>query len=119
MTDWFWNTFLPNNLKIEALKNVQDGQNFTDKNSVERKLINSLCYDFAKQFPAEFLVQKSAKKRLFSMLWNQMSNLHPFEQLIVPHKNRQVSLKTACFDIFTSNVTNFLRIRGQKERKST
>ena len=114
MDEWFWKMFFPNNMKIQALKNVDDAQSFTEKNCVERKLINSLCYDFGKEFPSQFLAMKSAKKRLFLLLWNQLPNLHPFEQLVVPHKNRSVSLKAACFDVVSSNIANFKRIRNKK-----
>ena len=86
-----------------------------EKNTVERKLLNSLCYEFGKKFPPHFLAEASSKKRLFYLLWNEMPNLHPFEQLVVPHKNRQVSLKAACFDIVSSNIANFKRLREKKQ----
>lgn len=114
LDDWFWKKFFPNNIKIEALKKVTDGESLLERSSVERKLISSLCYDFGKEFPLDFLVNNSSKKRLFCLLWNEMPNLHPFALMLVPHKNRQVSFKAACYDIVSSTIANFRRLRGVK-----
>ena len=114
MDGWFWNEFFPNNIKIEALKKVDNGDCFLEKNTVERKLISSLCYDFGKEFPHQFLASNSSKKRLFCLLWNELPNLHPYKMMTIPHKNRQVSFKAACYDIVSSTIANFKRLRSKK-----
>ena len=114
---WFWSKFTAEtNAKMAALNRVEDGTAFTEKSSVERKLINSLCYDFSRAFPLDYLeIDPLAKKRFFRLLWDQMPNLRPFEKLSVPHKNRKWrSLKAACFDNVSSNITNFKRLRDRR-----
>ena len=95
---------------------MTDGDNLLEKLSVERKLISSLCYDFGKEFPIDCLVNHASKKRLFDLLWDEMPNLHQFALMLVPHKNRQVSFKAACYDIVSSTIANFRRLRGKKQR---
>ena len=120
MDDWFWKRFVLNNKKIEALKTIASGEKFLDKNSVERKLISSLCYDFGKELPINMLDTKERKKstkRLFCLLWNEMPNLQPFALLSIPHKGREASLKVACYDLVSSAIANIKRLAEKRQIK--
>jgi pyrimidine deaminase RibD-like protein len=47
-TDWVCGEFLINNDKADMVRAIEDPETLVDKQSVERKLLASLTYDFAK-----------------------------------------------------------------------
>ena len=97
--------------KVVALLDVADPRGFQDKSSIERKLLSSCLYDFAKEYCARFSF--IAHKTAFQAFWNRCVNLHPFENQFCPYKSRESTLKALSCAIFTSVV---YAMRPKKKR---
>ena len=79
-----------------------DSRVFRDKFSLERKLLSSCLYDFAKSYLARF--SAVAHKTAFQSFWSFCQNLHPFENQFCAYKNREATLKALACAVFTSVV---------------
>ena len=107
---WFENEFLLGNAKLETVRQLRcdDASVFHDKDSVERRLLSSLCYEYGnglyKRFPFDSTDKSSATKFLktrfrklaHQLFWFQLKNLHHLQDAKVFYGDRQIGLKAIC-----------------------
>jgi predicted ribosome-associated RNA-binding protein Tma20 len=107
LTDWVSNEFLNKVMvqsKAEHIRNIHDFTLLQDKDSIERKLLRNLCYEFGKDFSVKYSKSnidfESNRKTAFQIFWSHFSNLVKFEQIKVPYRTgRQLSLYQFCSEM--------------------
>jgi len=89
VTVWFTKEFCKEETikeRIEMVKSFNDVATLMDKESVERKELLSLFYDYGKRFASKFLYQEEYRDFAFQIFWTQFVNLHPFAEMKTPKR---------------------------------
>ena len=114
LRSWFQNEFLANNKKMEAVRQM-DGCSpaFELKESVERRLLSSVCHDYGTNLTAKFfreLTTDERSKRILrksasDLLWSYFVNLHPHGARKVSIGGQVLSLKAVCSAMVSKAIT--------------
>ena len=124
LRDWFQNEFLSGNMKMEEVRQLFcDASVFDVKDSLERRLLSSLCYEYGnhlfKRFPLDTRDQSYAAKLLktrfrklaHQLFWFHLRNLHPMQEEKVSYGDRQITLKALCCALVTTAFSSTQRYR--------
>jgi len=115
MSVWLSDDFIPGNKKIAALQEITDINCFTSKQSLERKLLSSVCYDLGKQHFWKFYPRIHSVKPLFELFWTNFPNFASFQFDHVPYKPAQnYTFKSMCIDYANKAFTS---VRNRQKKK--
>ena len=121
LSSWFSNEFLPNNKKLEAVRQFSfddsvDGAAVLRVNgSTERRLLASLCYDFGRGIAIRFFLsgiivhdvsKNLLRKAANQLLWSAVENLQPFSDLKLQFGSKTKTLKSGCFNMISMAISN-------------
>ena len=93
-----------------------------NKESVERRLISSLCYDFGSQLAQKFnlegisrgapavvhLAKLHLRKLAYKSFWEHLSNLPPYSNVTIRMCTRELRLKVAICQMISKAITKYL-----------
>jgi len=115
MSVWLSDDFIPGNKKIAALQEITNISCFLSKESVERKLLSSVCYDLGKQHYWKFYPRIQSVKPLFELFWTSFPNFASFQFVYVPYKPAQnYTFKSMCVDYANKAVAS---VRYKQKKK--
>ena len=102
-----------------------DASVFNDKDSVERRLLASVCYEFGATLTARFHLANSSGNRQFKnnirklanrLFWSHLENLHAHSQMKLSFGGRTLSLKTVCLSMVSMAISNKCKWHSEWER---
>ena len=104
---------------MEAVIQLDGGTpGFECKDSVERKLLSSVCHDYGSLLTARFYRElmgddkyrnNNLRKLANNLIWLELTHLHPHAARKVPFCGRLYSLKTVCCSIVSKAITKKLK----------
>ena len=121
LSSWFSNEFLPNNKKLEAVRQFSFDDSIGGvtvlniSESAERRLLASLCYDFGRDVASRFflpgIVIDDVYKNLMRKAGNQLllsalENLQPFPDLELWFGRKTRTLKNGCCYMISTAISH-------------
>ena len=126
---WFDDEFADGNMKLEAVRGLTGNElRFDVTESVERRLLASLCYEYGAHLASRFFLPTSldvisdpvAKKATRQMahrtLWSRLPNLHRYARQKLPFGSSILTLKAACFNMVSLGVSNKCKPVAKKQK---
>ena len=101
--------FLAQNVKVSRLLEIKDvALEMREKESVARRLLGSLVYDFAKNFSSRFAASKVSRQTAFNLFWSRFSNFRVSEASLVHYRGKQCCFGAMCRTMFSSAVSHHI-----------
>ena len=109
--------FIHDNDKLMAVQGLSGASIVeAEKDSFERKLISSLCYDYGMRVAPIFVsdtVDKALETHLrriaYNLLWSKLNNLHGCAREKIKTGKASKTLQAACFWFVSSAIVNWRR----------
>ena len=120
---WFEHDFLRNSPKMSAMRQWSgDASAFIAKDSVERRILASLCSDYGMCLAQFCLVgcrsdddvetqnkTDGLRKYASHLFWAHLENLHPFSDMKLLQGSRNRSFKAICVHYISTAISRWLK----------
>ena len=102
-------------MKLDAVKRwVVDPATLDHKDSVERRLLASVCYEYGCSLTNRFhlaemnngMFKNDLRKRANQLFWSHLSNLHAYADVRLSFGGRTLSLKSVCCSMVSMAISN-------------
>ena len=124
---WFQNEFVKGNKKLEAVRELHvDASAINARDSLERRLLSSVCYEFgtslvsrfhlAKYLPSNRILKDKIRKAAHILFWSHLENLHVHADMKTSFGGRSLSLKAVCSSLVSMAISNKCKLGRQGDK---